>query len=97
MSYNIIGEQISKFRKTKGLTQRELGDAIGVSASAVSQWESGGTPDISLLPALSDVLGVTVGGRKPGGRIWLRLSGSTYHPFRRKNGFPNLFRLPAGL
>lgn len=60
MSYNIIGEQISKFRKTKGLTQRELGDAIGVSASAVSQWESGGTPDISLLPALSDVLGVTV-------------------------------------
>lgn len=60
MSYNIIGEQIAKFRKSKGLTQRELGEAIGVSASAVSQWESGGTPDISLLPALSDVLGVTV-------------------------------------
>lgn len=60
MSYNIIGEQISKFRRAKGLTQRELGEAIGVSSSAVSQWESGGTPDISLLPALSDVLGVTV-------------------------------------
>ncbi len=60
MSYMIIGEQIAKFRKAKGLTQRELGEAIGVSASAVSQWESGGTPDISLLPALSDVLGVTV-------------------------------------
>lgn len=60
MSYTIIGEQIAKFRKAKSLTQRELGDAIGVSASAVSQWESGGTPDISLLPALSDVLGVTV-------------------------------------
>lgn len=60
MSYSIIGEQIAKFRKTKGLTQRELGEAIGVSSSAVSQWESGGTPDISLLPALSDVLGVTI-------------------------------------
>lgn len=60
MSYSIIGEQILKFRKEKGLTQRELGDVIGVSSSAVSQWESGGTPDISLLPALSDTLGVTV-------------------------------------
>ena len=60
MSYSIVGEQILKFRKEKGLTQRELGEAIGVSSSAVSQWESGGTPDISLLPALSDILGVTV-------------------------------------
>ena len=60
MSYSIIGQQILKYRKEKGLTQRELGEAIGVSSSAVSQWESGGTPDISLLPALSDILGVTV-------------------------------------
>lgn len=60
MSYTIVGEQIQKFRKEKGLTQRELGERIGVSSSAVSQWESGGTPDISLLPGLSDVLGVTV-------------------------------------
>ncbi len=60
MSYSVVGEQILKFRKEKGLTQRELGEAIGVSGSAVSQWESGGTPDISLLPVLSDVLGVTV-------------------------------------
>ncbi len=60
MSYTIVGEQIQKYRKDKGLTQRELGEAIGVSSSAVSQWERGGTPDISLLPALSDTLGVTV-------------------------------------
>ena len=60
MSFSIVGEQILKYRKEKGLTQRELGEAIGVSSSAVSQWESGGTPDVSLLPALSDVLGVTV-------------------------------------
>ena len=60
MSGSIIGRQILGFRKEKGLTQRELGDAIGVSSSAVSQWECGGTPDISLLPALSDTLGVTI-------------------------------------
>lgn len=60
MSYSIVGEQILKFRKEKGFTQKELGEKTGVSSSAVSQWESGGTPDISLLPAISDVLGVTV-------------------------------------
>ena len=60
MSYSIVGEQIQKFRKERGLTQGELGEAIGVSSPAVSQWEGGGTPDISLLPALSDILGVTV-------------------------------------
>lgn len=60
MSYLIIGEQIQKFRKEAGLTQKELGEAIGVSSSAVSQWETGGTPDISLLPAIADRLGVTV-------------------------------------
>lgn len=60
MSYSIVGEQILKFRKERGLTQKKLGEAIGVSSSAVSQWECGGTPDISLLPVLSDTLGVTI-------------------------------------
>ena len=60
MSYSIVGEQIQKFRKELGLTQKELGESIGVSSSAVSQWESGGTPDISLLPAIADKLHVTI-------------------------------------
>lgn len=60
MNHLMIGEQIQKFRKAAGLTQKELGEALGVSSSAVSQWETGGTPDISLLPVLADRLGVTV-------------------------------------
>ena len=60
MSYNIIGEQIQKYRKQEGMTQKELGEAIGVSSSAVSQWESGGTPDVSLLPSIADRLHVTI-------------------------------------
>lgn len=60
MSFSIVGEQIQKFRKESRLTQKELGEAIGVSSSAVSQWESGGTPDVSLLPAIADRLGVTI-------------------------------------
>lgn len=60
MSYSIVGEQIQKFRKEMGLTQRELGEALSVSSSAVSQWESGGTPDVSLLPAIADRLHVPI-------------------------------------
>ena len=60
MNYSILGEQIQRLRKEAKLTQRELGESIGVSASAVSQWESGGTPDVALLPAIADRLGVTI-------------------------------------
>ena len=60
MSYSIVGEQIQKFRKEIGITQRELGEALNISSSAVSQWESGGTPDVALLPAIADRLHVTI-------------------------------------
>ncbi len=55
-----IGERISELRKSRGLTQEQLGDAVGVSAQAVSKWENGGTPDVMLLPILADKLGVTI-------------------------------------
>ncbi len=55
-----IGERISELRKKRGLTQEQLGDAVGVSAQAVSKWENGGTPDVTLLPILADKLGVTI-------------------------------------
>ncbi|MCI9335966.1 MAG: helix-turn-helix transcriptional regulator [Lachnospiraceae bacterium] len=60
MNYSIIGEQIQKYRKEAQLTQKELGEALGVSSSAVSQWETGGTPDISLIPSIADRLGVSI-------------------------------------
>lgn len=60
MDISLIGSQILKFRKQLGMTQKELGTAIGVSTQAVSQWENGGAPDVSLLPAIADKLGVTV-------------------------------------
>ena len=60
MEIGLIGSQIQKFRKQRGLTQKELGEAVGVSTQAVSQWENGGAPDVALLPAIADRLGVTV-------------------------------------
>ena len=52
MNENLLGSQIAKFRKAAGLTQEELGRSVGVSTQAVSRWECGGTPDVTLLPAI---------------------------------------------
>lgn len=55
-----IGSRIAKFRKAKGLTQEELANQLSVSSQAVSKWENDAScPDISLLPQLCRVLGVT--------------------------------------
>lgn len=83
MDSNLIGEQIARYRKERNLTQEELGKAVGVSTQAVSRWENGGAPDVALLPAIADKLGVTVDalfGREGGERTdiqqaaarWLR-------------------------
>ncbi len=56
-----LGSRIAQCRKEKGLKQDEMAEMLGVSPQAVSKWENDQTcPDISLLPKLSKILGVTV-------------------------------------
>ena len=43
----------------KGLTQKDLADAIGVSVQAISKWECGAIPDISQIQPLCIALGTT--------------------------------------
>lgn len=55
-----IGKLIAQLRKNKGLTQRELGEMVGVGFRAVSKWENGLTcPDISIINELSEILGIS--------------------------------------
>ena len=55
-----IGNRIAKYRKEKGLTQEALANQMGVSAQAVSKWETDAScPDISALPQLCKILGIT--------------------------------------
>ena len=55
-----IGRFICSLRKDKGLTQSALAELLNISNRTVSKWETGeGLPDISLLPYLAKVLGVT--------------------------------------
>ena len=59
--HSTIGSRIARLRKEKGLTQEGLAEKLGISSQAVSKWENDSScPDISLLPALADILGVTI-------------------------------------
>ena len=56
-----MGKNIAYFRKSKGYTQEELGQQIGVTNQAVSKWESEASmPDIMLLPQIAKALDVTL-------------------------------------
>ncbi|MEE1007050.1 MAG: helix-turn-helix transcriptional regulator [Acutalibacteraceae bacterium] len=56
-----IGKQIALLRASKGITQNELGERIGVTFQSVSKWERGETlPDVSALPGLANVLETTI-------------------------------------
>ena len=56
-----IGKRISALRREKNLKQDDLAQMLEVSPQAVSKWENDQTcPDISLLPKLAKILGVSV-------------------------------------
>ena len=65
-----IADNIKKYRMARGFTQSDLAILLSVSTQAVSKWENDQTcPDISVLPLLAEILGVTVDelltGKKP--------------------------------
>ena len=56
-----LGKRIANLRRQKELRQEDLAEQLNVSAQAVSKWENDLTcPDITLLPQLASILGVTV-------------------------------------
>ena len=56
-----FSKKLQELRKNRGVTQEELADAIFVTRTAVSKWESGrGYPSIDSLKALSRYFSVTV-------------------------------------
>ena len=55
-----IGTKVKKLRRERDMTQEQLADYLGISAKAVSQWETDRTaPDISQIPVLCNIFDIT--------------------------------------
>ncbi len=58
---NTLGKRITNLRKAKELKQEQIAEMLHVSPQAVSKWENDLTcPDISILPELAKILGVSI-------------------------------------
>ena len=56
-----LGNNIRQLRRQNKTTQEQLAEALGVTAQAVSRWESGGSyPDMNLIPSIANFFGVSI-------------------------------------
>mgnify|MGYP002700137642 CR=1 FL=1 len=71
MEAKTMGKLIAALRKANGMTQKDLAEKLNVSDKSVSRWERDeGAPDLSLIPVIAEIFGVTCdellrGERKP--------------------------------
>lgn len=57
----VLAENIQKYRKERGFSQKELAEQLGVTYQAVSKWENAkSAPDIYFLPMLADLFACSV-------------------------------------
>ena len=87
------GAFIAELRSERGMTQKELSEALNVSDKAISRWETGkGYPDVSSLMALSEFFAVSVNELLSGKRIDIEKLPTTamYNNFPcvKKGGLP---------
>lgn len=70
MAKTSIGQFIAALRKANGMTQQEVADRLNVSNKAVSRWERDEcAPDLTLIPALAEMFGITCDELLKGERI----------------------------
>ena len=61
MEPSVVGTNIKRLRKAKGLSQKELAEKLNVIDKTISRWECGyGLPDVNLLPEIAKIFGVSI-------------------------------------
>lgn len=56
-----LGNKIRELRRRDYRTQENLAEALGVTAQAVSRWESGGSyPDMAMIPAIANYFHISI-------------------------------------
>lgn len=60
MERQTMGSFLAALRKASGLTQKSLAEKLNVSDKSVSRWERDeGAPDLSLIPVIAEIFGIT--------------------------------------
>lgn len=60
MEKKTMGAFLAALRKANGMTQMDLADRLNVSDKTVSRWErDDGAPDLSLIPVIAEIFGIT--------------------------------------
>lgn len=61
MEEKVIGRNIARYRKERGLTQTQMAEFLCVTPQTISKWETeNGAPDITLLPKIALFLEVSI-------------------------------------
>ena len=61
MNLTKTGELLSRLRKERGMTQKDVADVLHISDRTVSKWERGsGLPDVSMWKGISALYGVDI-------------------------------------
>ncbi len=77
MDAKTMGSTIKKLRRSQKMTQSELAEKLDVTNKAVSKWESGqGYPDITLIPTISSLFGVSIDYLMLGDRRGITVAGN---------------------
>ena len=88
-----VGENIRRIRKERGMTLKQLGDAVGVSEAYIRAYEAGRrNPKQQSLEALAKALGVEV--EALSGKFYNDMAAmqSLFKIARRFNGFPIIYK-----
>lgn len=94
MEKKTIGRFIAALRRAHGMTQKELGESLFVSDKTVSRWECDEcTPELSLIPAIAEIFGVTADELLRGERNSPALESNTEAADRRRVKSDKQFRL----
>lgn len=57
----VLTNNIQKYRRISGMTQKELANRLGVTFQAISKWENErSAPDISLIPKIADIFDCSI-------------------------------------
>ena len=56
----MTGERIKNLRKSRGMTQQQLADALGVERSSIGKYETGSLPSAEGMLKLAEYFGVSV-------------------------------------